>query len=86
MREHGATRDEVNGTWEIVSDEGRGMRSFKAWVDSPDIGEQIRNYRTEAGYKAYDAEFASRGTCDFHRLPYPCRGCAADAKAASDET
>jgi len=68
MREHSASRDEVLGTWEVAHDEGRGMRSFKAWIDSADIAEQIRDYRTEAEYAAYDAaareSWQPMGECD----------------------
>jgi hypothetical protein len=37
-----------------------------------------------AGLVIRDAPPAALGTCDEHLLPHPCRGCAADAKAAPD--
>jgi hypothetical protein len=38
-----------------------------------------------AGLVIRDAPPAALGSCEEHLLPHPCRGCAADAKAAPEE-
>lgn len=37
-----------------------------------------------AGLTVHDAPAAALGRCEFHKMSHPCRGCAADAKAAPD--
>jgi len=73
MQEHGATRDEIEATWEDAHDEGRGMKTLQAWVTkcSSDIAQRVADHRLEAEYEAYDV--ARRNIA---AVPLPeCGGC-----------
>jgi DNA-binding MarR family transcriptional regulator len=95
-KQHSASAEEIEAAWRMASepdfpgaDEYRThFRDwFKAWIKEPDeVRQDLANYRDKIRYDAGHAEYAVRGDCDFHRQSYPCLGCAADAKAISDET
>lgn len=63
MHEHGATRDEVTGTWDMVhrpDREGGYWKAFKPWSDSDpeEIAEQIDEYRQRAAYAEQQRAYA----------------------------
>lgn len=97
-REHGATPQEFEGAWRMAEGTAPGADEYErgdengfrlylgAWIKAAaEVARDLANYRDKVQYDARQAEYAARGPCALHWQPQPCRGCAADAKAVSDD-